>query len=569
MKMKKIMAFAMASLLILSVSVGCNSNNTADNQSNSEVTTQAPESKEMIYKDTIVYAMWSSPDGFFNPTLSNTTYDDAVNGLIYSSLIDYDKDMNIVSGLADKWEVSEDNKTIVFTIKDNVKWHDGIEFTPSDVVFTFEALASSEYDGAYSGIVEKIKGVKEYKEGTSKSVEGIKVDGNKISIELQDTYAPALTDIGGFPIIPKHIWNQKPISEWKTASELLQKPVGTGPYKFVEFVDGHHVKFEANENYYKGEVATQNFIYKIVNRDSVQVALKNGEVDIAEVSDMKKRDLDLLEQDGIETISFSNRMFQYMGFNLRDQRFQDVKVREAFMYGIDRQLMVEKLVGGKGMIVNTPMIPTNWAYPAKNELEPYLYNVEKAKELLKQAGWEDRDEDGIIENKKGEDFEVTLTYPSGDKAREDSAPIIQSYLKNLGIEMKLDMLEFSSTMDKVVGNHEFELYLMGNNLDADPNPKPYWYSTAASDEKGVYGWNIAGFRSEEADQLMDDGLSTNDIEKRKELYNKFGVLMNKELPWVTLYTKDIIMAHRNGLENYNPSTYTKLVDVEKWQIEEQ
>jgi peptide/nickel transport system substrate-binding protein len=197
----------------------------------------------------------------------------------------------------------------------------------------------------------------------------------------------------------------------------------------------------------------------------------------------------------------------------------------------------------------------------------YEYDIEKAKALLKEAGWEDRDQNGIIEDEAGNEFKIVLTYPTGDKAREESAPIIQSYVKELGIDMDLEMLEFKATMAKVVGNHEFDVYLMGNSVGSDPDPKPYWHSTAMSNEKGVYAWNIAGFANEEADKLMEAGLATTSQEERKEIYNKFGVLMNKELPWATLYSKDIIMAHNPKIENYHPSTYTKFVDVEDWKIE--
>lgn len=111
--------------------------------------------------------------------------------------------------------------------------------------------------------------------------------------------------------------------------------------------------------------------------------------------------------------------------------------------------------------------------------------------------------------------------------------------------------ESEVTLAKVVGNHEFDLYLMGNSLDSDPDPKPYWHSTAMSDEKGVYAWNIAGFQNADADSLMEAGLATTDQNERTKIYNDFGVLMNKELPWVTLYSKDIMMAHNPHLKNYN------------------
>lgn len=573
MKKRKFMAMILASAMIMSIGVGCSSNEITSNagetanSASSKIETTETNPKEISFKDTIVYAMWSSPDGFFNPALSNTTYDGSVNGLIYDSLIGYDEQMNMIPAMAKTWSVSADEKTLTFELRDEMKWHDGKEVTPADVVFTFQSLADQGYTGAYGSTVEGIVGYDEYHNGTQDSISGIRVDGQKISIELKDVYAPALMNIGQFGIIPKHIWSTTPVAQWQNASELLSNPIGCGPYKFVEFEEGHHLKLVANDNYFDGPIATKNFIFKITSRDSVQVEIENGEVDIAEVSDMKPNDIDDLETKGIEIVSFPNNLIQYMGFNLRDERFQDIKVRSAFMHGINRKLMVDALVGGKGQLINTPMIPTGWAYPSESSLNPYEYDVEKAKALLAESGWQDRDSDGILEDENGNDFKVVLTYPSGDKAREDSAPIIQSYMKDLGIDMELEMLEFKATMAKVVGNHEFDMYLMGNSLDSDPDPKPYWHSTAMSNEKGVYAWNIAGFKNEKADELMELGLATTDQSKRKTIYNDFGILMNQELPWVTLYSKDIIMAHNPKLRNYTPSTYTRFINVEDWKIE--
>lgn len=573
MKSVKKITMSIFFAILMMMSLGCTKTEVSQEGVPQETETekiveQTKETASVSYKDTIVYGLWSSPDGFFNPALSNTVYDGAVTSILYDSLIKYDKDMNIVPAMASSYEVSEDEQTIRFNLRDDIKWHDGQILTAEDVVFTLESLADGNYTGSYGTIVESIEGYEAYNKGDVDHLSGIDVDGQMISIRLTEVYAPALMNIGQFGILPKHIWSQVPVAEWQTASELLHKPIGSGPYKLVEVEDGHHLKFQANENYFGGQVATQNFIFKITNRDNVQIQIENGEVDIADVSDMKPKDIESLESLGIETKSFANNLIQYMGFNLRDERFKDNRVRAAFMHAIDRQLMVDALVGGKGQLINTPMIPTSWAYPSDDSLNPYTYNVEKAKSLLKEAGWEDRDKNGILEDESGNEFKIVLTYPSGDKSREESAPIIQSYLKAVGIDMTLEMLEFKATMGKVVGDHEFDVYLMGNSLDADPDPKPYWHSTAASDEKGVYGWNIASFKNEAADALMVAGLNTSNQDERKKIYNEFGVLMNKELPWVTLYSKDVIMAHNPALENYNPSTYTKFVDIEKWTIKE-
>ena len=127
-------------------------------------------------------------------------------------------------------------------------------------------------------------------------------------------------------------------------------------------------------------------------------------------------------------------------------------------------------------------------------------------------------------------------------------------------------MEFKAVMQKVVGDHEFEMYLMGNTLEADPDPTPNWYSTQASDEKGVFGWNIAGFKSKEADNLMDLNRKATVLEERAKILNDFGKLLNKELPWIPLYASDIVKAYNKNLKNYTSNTFAGFYNVEKWEF---
>ena len=199
-------------------------------------------------------------------------------------------------------------------------------------------------------------------------------------------------------------------------------------------------------------------------------------------------------------------------------------------------------------------------------LVEYKFDEAKAKELLKKAGYEDTNGNGIVD-KDGKDLELTLTVPTGDTVREKTGTIIQDNLAKIGIKINLENLEFKATMNKVVGNHEFDLYLMGNTLDADPDPTPNWYSTQASDEKGVFGWNIAGFKSEEADKLMDENRKAIKQEDRAKILNDFGKLLNQELPWIPLYASDIVKAYNKGLKNFEPNTFVDFYNVEKWELE--
>lgn len=555
-KRKRIISLVMTATLGISILTGC---------SKGDESGKAIEPKS---KDSIVYALTSSPTGIFNPLLNDTTYDDAVIDLTYNSLLSFDKNLNPKPELAKSYEISDDNLSITFKLNDNIKWSDGKTLTTDDVAFTFTSLADKGYTGSKYGYVEKLKGAKDYHEGSVDKIEGIEViDKNTIKFTFAEPYSPGLTNLGSIGIIPKHIWGEVPIAQWKDKKDLLTKPVGTGPYEVVSFTEGQDVQLKRNDNYFDGDVKTEKFILKVTNEDTATGELLNGTVDVIDASNLKNKDIKELESEGMDVTSYDSNLVQYMGFNLRDKKFQDKNLRQAFMYALDRNAMVDKLLEGNGQVVDTPMLPSSWSYPDKSTLNNYKYNKDKAKELLKQAGYEDRDNSGIVEDKDGKELVVKLTYPTGNKLREQTAPIIQANLKDIGVKMELENMEFTALMDKVVANHDFELYLMGNNLSLDPDPKPYWHSTSASDEKGNSAWNISSFKNEKADQLIEQGISVSDQKQRKEIYSQFGKLLNDEVPWAYLYSQNIRKAYNPHLKDFKPYTFNDFDNVKDWYID--
>lgn len=555
-KRKRIISLVMTATLGISILTGC---------SKGDESGKAIEPKS---KDSIVYALTSSPTGIFNPLLNDTTYDDAVIDLTYNSLLSFDKNLNPKPELAKSYEISDDNLSITFKLNDNTKWNDEKTLTADDVAFTFTSLADKGYTGSKYGYVEKLKGAKDYHEGSVDKIEGIEViDKNTIKFTFAEPYSPGLTNLGSIGIIPKHIWGEVPIAQWKDKKDLLTKPVGTGPYEVVSFTEGQDVQLKRNDNYFDGDVKTEKFILKVTNEDTATGELLNGTVDVIDASNLKNKDIKELESEGMDVTSYDSNLVQYMGFNLRDKKFQDKNLRQAFMYALDRNAMVDKLLEGNGQVVDTPMLPSSWSYPDKSTLNNYKYNKDKAKELLKQAGYEDRDNNGIVEDKDGKELVVKLTYPTGNKLREQTAPIIQANLKDIGVKMELENMEFTALMDKVVANHDFELYLMGNNLSLDPDPKPYWHSTSASDEKGNSAWNISSFKNEKADQLIEQGISVSDQKQRKEIYSQFGKLLNDEVPWAYLYSQNIRKAYNPHLKDFKPYTFNDFDNVKDWYID--
>lgn len=553
MNTKKIITLIMMGALTIGT-VGC------ANNSNNGVTSGK-------HKDTIVYGISTSPSGVFNPLLADSKYDDAVDSVVYSSLLKLDKNQNVEPDLAESYKVSDDNLKVTFKLKKDLKWSDGQKLTAKDVEFTLKSLAHKDYQGANYNFVKSIVGAEDYNAGKSKEIQGIKVvDESTIELTFVKAYSPALINIGTTGIIPEHIWKDVEPAKWKTATDKLKKPVGSGPFKLESFTEGSEVKFVKNDNYYAGKPKTEKLVYKVVNDDTVGAELKNGGVDIADVSNLKDADRKELEKNKFVMKKYANNLFQYMGTNLRNKTLQDKNIREAFIYALDRKSMVDKLLEGNGTVVNTPMLSSSWAYPKAEKLEKYDFNVQKAKELLEKSGYKDTNNDGYVD-KDGKNLEFTLDVPTGNKLREQTAQIIQENLKQAGVKINLNTMEFKALMQKVVANHDFELYMMGNNLPADPDLTSYWSSQAVSDVKGKEGWNISGLKSAEVDKFLEEGIGTFDIEKRKAAYEKFGVYMNKELPWIYLYEQNIVKAFNPKLKGFEPSTLRDFSDAANWEIE--
>ena len=531
----------------------------------SKQSNEVPAGKVEKSKDTLNYGITVSPEGKFNPLVSNTQYDGYVNTLIYDSLLKLNSKIELESSMAEKYEITDEGKKLVFKLKSGIKFHDGNPVTSKDVKFTLESLANPKYEGDLVSYVQSITGFKEFHEGKVTELKGVVCpDDNTIEINFDTPYSPALINIGTLGILPAHIWGKIDIDKWGENNEAIAKPVGSGPYKFDSFKVGEFTKLVANEEYHNGAPKIKNFVFKVVNEETSSAELINGSIDLAELSNIKADDAKTLNEKGIEVLKYPNSKIQYMGFNLRNKTLQDIKLRTAIAYGIDREALVNGLLEGNGVVINTPMVPSLWSYP-KEGLVEYKFDVEKAKALLKEAGYEDTNGNGIVD-KGGKDLELTLTVPTGDTVREKTGTIIQDNLSKIGIKVKIEAMEFKAVMQKVVGDHEFEMYLMGNTLEADPDPTPNWYSTQATDEKGVFGWNIAGFKSKEADNLMDLNRKATVLEERAKILNDFGKLLNKELPWIPLYASDIVKAYNKNLKNYTPNTFAGFYNVEKWEF---
>lgn len=554
-KKNKLLAGIFSTVLLLSLFTGCGATSAELPDTTTPSTTQSSNGKSVLR-----YAVASSPKGLFSPLLSTTTYDNNVNSLVYSPLILLDENNEYQPGLAEKYEFSDDKLTLTFNLRKDVKWHDGEEFTADDVAFTFTSIADPKYTGSRFNEISKIVGAQDYHDGKSDSISGIKViDTNTISFTYTEVYAPALSNFSQRGIIPKHIWSKVDIADWENQSDLLNKPIGTGPFKLTDFKADQYVELAKNDSYFGGTPKIDKFIFKVTNTETELSELAKGDIDVVTLSSIKEEELKELKDAGIKIEEKPSANYQFMTMNSNREFFKDKKVRQAITYAINRKGMVTSLLEDHGQVVNAPLSLAGWAYP-ESGLNNYEYNVEKAKELLKDAGWNENN--GVLE-KDGKKFEVELVVPTGNKSREQSAPIIQQNLKDIGITVNISTMDVASAMAKTKGEGDYDMALLGFTLEVDPGDADrYWSSSIANGSQ----FNFSNFINSKSDELIDKATKTVDRDERKQIYAEWAQLINEEAPYVFLYSQNDVRAYNPKLEGYKYSAYSVFPNIQNWTI---
>ncbi|MDO4357680.1 MAG: ABC transporter substrate-binding protein [Clostridia bacterium] len=534
-------------------------------------------SSALALGDTLNWGVYSAPKGFFMSGIYDAMYDLYVLELTQDPLFlqDTKADEQVFRPrLAESWEVSEDGMEYVFHLRSDVKWHDGEPFTADDVIFDFTSFCDYRMNANnYLTMFSNIAGAPEYyeytralSEGTEPEtvVEGVsgleKIDDYTFKITLGTFYAPFMTSLSNLNIFAKHIWEDIPIDTWRTC-DTLKTPMGTGPYKFVKYEQDQYVTFEANPDYYLGEPKIKNVVYKIVNQDTAQVELINGDLDVVSmISNPTKEVMDNYENNGMNVLEFADQGYQIMAINTQVEKLADNTVRQAFCYAINRQGMIDHLLNGHATLLNCPCYRDSWAYP--DDLEEYAYNPEKAVELLNSIGWVDTDGDGVLD-KDGEPFEVSLLCPTGNKVREQSAVIIQQNLKDIGVTCDVETMDFNTVMERASYSDNYELALIGWSVGIDPDVFSMYHSST----QFLNDNNMARYANLELDPLLEASAAEPNQEKRGELFYQIFHILNQDIPMMMLYSPNEIRASRPELVGYDCGNESEFINIQDWYFE--
>lgn len=508
-----------------------------------------------VFGGAYVEALPESPHNL-NPILSTNDTDRDLSNLIFSSLLKYNENGELVPDLASSYVVSKDGKSYTFKLKNGVAWHDNEPFGSEDVVFTINAVQNSEYTSPLRN-----------------SWQGITVsapDNYTVVMSLKTPYAAFVENLALLGILPKHIWKKVAPQNFPLA-EFNLKPVGTGPYKFVKLQKNSlgriiSVNLSANDKYFAGapliEGITLNFY---TSEEEAVSAFNRKEVDGLMLQTAQNKN-QLRGINNSMVFSLPSLRVYAVFLNTDDKILKDKNVRLAINYAINREELLAKILDNEGKVAIGPIPPGLTG--SSPEISGYGYNPEKAKEILEKNGWVKNKSD-IYVKKIGKEKEATPLKFSiiTTKSIQLAATLIRGYLKNVGIEADLKIMPLGELQQTQLKNKDYNAILIGESYTASADPYVFWHGTAIKDP----GLNLSLYSNKKANKILEDLRPIIEPKKRASKLEEFQKLVLGDAPAAFLYSPNYIYIVKNSIKNIKLSklniSSARFSKINEWNIE--
>jgi peptide/nickel transport system substrate-binding protein len=498
----------------------------------------------VAYGDTIIEGTIGDANTLL-PVLASDSASSEINGLVYSSLVRYDKDLKIEGELAESWEISADNLTITFHLRPGVTWHDGTPFTAEDVLFTYRLYIDPKTPTAYA---------EQYRQVATAEV----LDPTTFRVSYRQPLAKALISWGELSVLPRHLLEGEDV----TKSPLARHPVGTGPFRFVEWKPGEKIVLEANPDYFEGRPYLDRVVYRIIPDESTMfLELQAGGLDTMGLNPIQyqtQTDSPAFKRQFVK-YRYPAFAYTYLGYNLNRPLFQDKRVRQALSYAINKKEIIEGVLLGLGQESTGPYKPGTWPYNAA--VKRYPYDPERARTLLAEAGWTDSDGDGILD-KDGKPFAFTIVTNQGNDQRVKSGEIIQRRFREIGVDVKLRVIEWASFLNEFINPGNFDATILGWTVPIDPDGYNVWHSS----KTGPRELNFVGFKNAEVDELLEKGRRTLETAERKQYYDRFQEILAEEQPYTFLYVPDALPVVANRFQGIEPAPAGITYNFIRWYV---
>ncbi|KKT88944.1 MAG: extracellular solute-binding protein family 5, peptide/nickel transport system substrate-binding protein [Parcubacteria group bacterium GW2011_GWC1_45_14] len=490
---------------------------------------------------------------YVNPLLSQTSDSDAdLVALVYSGLFGYDKEGKIRNDLAERYEVSEDKKVYTVYIRKDAKWHDGQNLDIEDVVFTFNILKDPTYKSP----------LRQNWQGVTVS----QVDESSIKFELKNPYFGFLENLT-VGILPKHIWQDIPAERFALAEKNL-RPIGSGPYMFADFQkdsNGNIItyKLSAFKGYHGGAPYISRINFNFYPDDSALIsAFKKKEVaGISDVSPEKLGDVSSSKNIQVKELVIP-RYFALFINQTKSVALAYDEVRKALAISVNRQEIVDTVLGGKGIPLYSPLFPQMNGHTDMSG--DYAYNPEEARRILDGAGWSLNNESGVRE-KDGNRFEFEIVTTDWPELMEN-AELLKRQWGEIGAKVDIKVLSVSDFQQNYIRTREYPSLLFGQALSFNPDLYSFWHSSNKRDP----GLNLALFDNKDADTLLESIRQETDDNKRAESYRQFSDIIKEKNPAIFLYSQYYLYpiskaVKGNEVVNINAPSW-RFADISKWYI---
>jgi peptide/nickel transport system substrate-binding protein len=460
----------------------------------------------------LVVAVPVDPDTF-DPHKAVAAATEEIEFNIYQGLVSFDQEGRIIPCLAESWEISEDGTTYTFRIREGVLFHNGRRLTAADVVYSLERIKDDATGFPLSW--------------PKRMVEVAAPNENTVRIRLDEPYAPFLSELVDAAVVPP-----------EAAAALATEPVGTGPFRMVEWVNGQHVELERFEEYWEeGVPYLDRVTFRIIPDPATAILnLKAGTVHViprlsADVA------WDVEATTGLKLLEGPMNVVQLMALNLDRKPLSDKRVRQAINHAVDKDLLIEGAAWGFGAKLGSNMSPVMESFYL-DLADFYQYDPKRAKELLAEAGYPNG-------------FDITLSLPSSYDLHVKTGEMVAAMLGEVGIRVRIELVEWGTWLERIYTKRDYDMTIVGLSGKLDPH-------TVLSRYESSYARNFNNFRNDEYDNLIQEGLRITDFSRRQEIYRRCQEILAEEAAAVFIMDPSDLVAMREGVAGWR--YYPKYVD---------
>jgi len=509
----------------------------------------------------------------FNPLFALSVDEGAISELLFLSLIDFkwnDKfgEMEPFPMLAERWEWAEEPWSITFYLRKDVLWSDGTPLTVDDIIFSLDVYADPEVQSRLYGMFEDYYINDENHLDINKTF--VKKSDYELQVNFKPGSSPDLFDVV-HPVIPKHIYEKYDRKDLATADENFA-PVTNSPFILKEWNRNESITFGVNKNsFLYDEKNINELVFKIIpDYTSRLIQLKRDEIDFMElISTEDVSDLERMDNLNVKTIE--GREYDYIGWNNIDpdeyiksgkvspnKLFGNREIRIALTHAINRNEILEEYLYNYGTLASTPISPI-FTYYIDTNIVQYNYDPAEAKSMLSEQGWQDTNNDGIID-KNGTEFNFTLAIPGGNPLRSYAATIIKNNLKAVGIGVSIETMEMGAFIDDLISKN-LNAWMAAWYIPIPIELNAFWNSDLKSTQM-----NFVSYQNNIMDNIMDKLAKAQSRESKRKLYYEFQRIIHEDQPMTFMYWKSNIIGINNRIENIDISPLGAIAHCWEWSI---